>query len=219
MSVTVQNHMTSGDLRPRSYIHVSRKLWHFFGVLFVMVVYHNVSRATSLELLAGFGGFIIGTDLLRQYWPALNGLVVRNFGRLMRDTEERGLTGSSYMVIGIFVTVAFFPAAVVKLALMFLAVADPLASYFGLRYGKDRIFGRKSLQGSLAAFFACTVISGAYFIAQDLMVERLLVVSVLSGLIGALAEVLPVWKLDDNFVIPVVSSGLLYLLFLLFGGF
>ncbi len=54
------------------------------------------------------------------------------------------------------VIVAFiFPHDVTILTLLFLAFADPLASYFGIKYGKDKIFGHKSVQGSLAAFIIC----------------------------------------------------------------
>lgn len=51
------------------------------------------------------------------------------------------------------------------------------------------------------------------------MIDRILIVSILSGLIGAFAELIPIFKLDDNFTFPVVSSIGLWLLFYLFGGF
>jgi len=50
------------------------------------------------------------------------------------------------------------------------------------------------------------------------MVERLLMASLIAGLIGAVSELLPIGKLDDNFTFPVVSGTLLWMMFLLFGG-
>ena len=76
----------------------------------------------------------------------------------------------------------------------------------------------KSVQGSLAAFIACFVLSLLYFSVINLMRERMFIVCLLGGLIGAFSELLPVGKLDYNFVFPVVSATLLTGLFYLFGG-
>jgi len=219
MSVTLRVDMHEPKLKPRTDIHLARKVWHFFGVIAIMVIYHNVTRPVALQLLMLLGSFVIFVDLLRQRVDWLNRFAVRAVGPLMRDSEEKSLTGASFLMIGVFICVALFPTNVVKLSLLFLAVADPLASYFGVRYGRDKIFGNKSLQGSAAAFLACTLVSGGYYLSQDLMVERLVVVSLLSGFIGAVSEAVPVGKLDDNLVLPVLSSGLLFGLFRLFGGF
>lgn len=219
MSVTVPASMSQSNLKSRNNIHLARKIWHLLGVVAVLVIFHNVTRPVALQMLIVFGSLIVFVDLLRQRIPHINKMILRYFGMLMRDREEANLTGTSYMAIGIFITVALFPTNVVKMSLLFLAVADPLASYVGIRYGKDKIFGRKSLQGSTAAFLICTVVSAVYFVSQDLMTERLVIVSLLSGLIGAISEALPVGKLDDNLVMPVVSSSLLLLLFYVFGGF
>ena len=42
---------------------------------------------------------------------------------------------------------------------------------------------------------------------MDLMRERLFIVCLLSGLSGAVSELMPVGKLDDNLVFPVVSAS------------
>ncbi|MCC6137379.1 MAG: hypothetical protein IT287_02015 [Bdellovibrionaceae bacterium] len=51
------------------------------------------------------------------------------------------------------------------------------------------------------------------------MIEHIYIVTLLSGFIGAFSEVLPLFKLDDNFVQPVVNAILLYGLFYIYGGF
>ena len=112
-----------------------------------------------------------------------------------------------------------FPHDIVTLSLLFLAIADPAASYFGIRYGKDRLWGQKSLQGSIAAFFACGLTSMVYYTVHHLMLDRLLIVGILSGLAGAIAEAAPLGQLDDNLVLPVLSALQLWLIFYVFGGF
>jgi dolichol kinase len=117
------------------------------------------------------------------------------------------------------ILLALFDRHIVTLTLLFLAFGDPIASFCGIQFGKDKILGNKTLQGTLGSFAACTVIGALYYYFNNLMTERLLIVAPLSGLIGALAELVPIGKLDDNLTFPIIGSALLWVLFLVYGGF
>ncbi len=206
-------------LKTRKDLHLARKLWHALGVFTIIGLYIYSSRPQALRL-AVLGAFLALTiDFLRHQWPGLNRIMIHLFRPVMRQQEQTGYAGISYLMVGVLVLVALFPQPIVLLSLLFLAIADPLASYVGLLYGKDKILGSKSLQGTMAAFLACTLISVIFFYWNNLMLERLMVVSFLAGLIGALAELVPIGRLDDNFTFPLVSAVLLWLLFFVFGGF
>jgi diacylglycerol kinase (CTP) len=207
------------DLKTRKDVHYARKLWHFFGVITIAVCYHNMSRPMALQTLVLVAAASIFVDVLRQRSEAFNRIVIRILGVFMRENERTGIAGTTYLLIGVLIIVAVFPPSVVTLSLLFLAIADPVASYYGVRYGRDKLIGRKSLQGSMAAFFVCMIVSAIYFFAHNMMTERILIVSILAGLIGAIAEIIPVGDLDDNLVMPVVSSGLLWIVYFFFGGF
>ena len=206
-------------LKQHHEIHLARKIWHFLGVVFIAVCYHNLERQEAIQWLLILGTIGILIDLLRLSNSKLNAWAIRIMGPVMRDSEKNKLAGTTYLIVGVFVIVLFFDPLVVKLSLLFLALADPMASYFGIRYGKDRLFGRKSLQGSLAAFITCFLISVFYFYSKDLMLDRLFIASLLAGLAGAISEAAPIGKLDDNLVLPILSSTLLYFIYLVFGGF
>lgn len=102
--------------------------------------------------------------------------------------------------------------------MLFLCFGDPIASYFGIRFGKDKLVGNKTLQGTMAGFVVCTLVALVYYYYNNIMLDRVLIVAPISGLIGALAELVPVGKMDDNFTFPVISATCLYILFGLFGG-
>jgi diacylglycerol kinase (CTP) len=206
-------------LKSRSEVHPARKIWHFSGVMVIVAFYLTLSRPVALQVLTVVSALCIFLDVYRLRTPKVNRFVVRFARHIMRDNEKAGSAGSTFLFIGVLVIVAVFPPSVVTLSLLFLAVADPIASYFGIRYGRDKLVGRKTLQGSMAAFFACTAVAAIYFLSQNMMTERILIVSILAGLIGAIAEVFPVGNLDDNLVLPVVSSCLLSVVYLFFGGF
>lgn len=205
-------------LRARNDIHLARRLWHLIGVLFIYFLYWWIPASKAKVTVLAFALPIVIIDVARLYVPRLNRSLTFLFKPFMRENERERLAALSFMLVGVTVNILLFPRNVVLLTFLFLAVADPMASYFGIRYGKDKLIGDKSLQGSCAAFVSCFVIALAYFSVMNLMMERLFIVALLAGLIGAASELMPVGKLDDNFVFPVMSGFLLSGLFYLFGG-
>jgi diacylglycerol kinase (CTP) len=206
-------------LKRRSDLHIPRKILHAGGVLAMVILYNHISRPAALTLMALGTLIFAGLDVGRQYSSNVNRALLLIFHPFMREHERHRLAGTTYLWIGVLMIVALFPPAIVNLSLLFLAVADPLASLVGILYGRDKILGQKSLQGTCAAFLACTLIAAVYFYTRQWMTERLVIVSLLAGFIGALAELVPVFDIDDNLTFPVVSSSLLFGLFWIFGGF
>jgi dolichol kinase len=206
-------------LKNKSDIHLSRKLWHCFGICLMAAVYHFLGSRISWILVLSISAVIIPVDILRQRHNGLNKVALRVFGPLMRRHESQALSGMTYLFLGCMFLLVLNQKHLVTLTLLFLAFGDPIASFFGIRFGKDKILANKTLQGTVAAFVTCTVLSAIYYYFNNLMTERLLIVAPISGLIGALAELIPIGKLDDNFTFPVVSSLLLWVLFKVYGGF
>jgi diacylglycerol kinase (CTP) len=205
-------------LAKRSDPHVARRLWHIGGLLAMFCVDYFLPPAVTLKATAWVAGTLILLDLLRLRYPALNARLVWLFQPVLRESEKHKLTGSTYMLAGVAVVAYLFPRPVVLLTLLFFAFADPFAGYFGTRFGKDRLVGPKTLQGSLAAFIVCFFLAVIYCLAFKTMLERLVIVSLLGGLIGAVAELVPVGNLDDNFIFPVLSASMLTVVFMIFGG-
>ncbi len=207
------------SLKVRTDLHIARKIYHFLGVLLIIVLYEILTREQGLTTLSLFTLAFFFVDFFRLRIPFLNRLVYASFGGVLRKEEMKQMSGMAYLLSGALIVVLIFPKPIGMLSFLFLALGDPISSIVGILYGKDKIFGNKSVQGTLAGFVVCTLISTIYFQITGLMADRLVLVSLLGGIIGAFSEVLPVPKMDDNFTIPVISSILLYGMFLLFGGF
>ncbi len=188
-------------------------------VLAMFMIFQVISKTSALVIL-GVGLFLfVGLDLLRQRYKALNDLALHVFGPVMRQSEAHKLAGTSFLITGVTLVVIIFPPEIVSLTLLFLCFADPLASYVGIRYGKEKILGNKTIQGFLAAFVTCLICSYVYLSFLNFPPDRLLIFSLLAGLLGSLAELIPIAKIDDNFSLPVVSAIGLYVLFYFFGFF
>ncbi len=207
------------DLKCRTDLHLSRKIWHVLGVSGLVVTYNVLTRPLALKLFFTMTVLFVIFDVWRQHSPLIHRGLEAVFHPIMRDHERHRLAGTTYLLVGVFIILAVFPRSIVNLSLLFLAIADPLASLVGILYGRDKIWGQKTLQGTFAAFVACAVIGAIYFYLHEAMTERLVIVSILAGVIGALSELVPILDIDDNLTFPVVSSSLLFGLFWLFGGF
>jgi diacylglycerol kinase (CTP) len=205
------------DLKKRSDVHLARKIWHMSGVSFIAFLYSYLPEKVSIIALLVSWLLFVPMDFLRQKRPALNEVVVAIFRPIMRRSELHRIAGTTYLLSGLLIVTLLFPPQIVLLTMLFLAFADPIASYFGIRYGKDKIFGNKSLQGSLAAFFVCAILTFAFLNYHWMMMDRIVIISLLGGLIGSLAELIPIWKLDDNLTLPLLSSTALWMLFAIFG--
>jgi len=199
-------------------IHIERKLVHLFGVLAMVVAHHYLSERACWIVLIVLGLPLVIFDILRQRFENLRVLTPKIFGPIMRRTELNNLTGTTFLLLGTALIFLLFPHDIVSLSLLFLAIADPTASYFGLKYGTHRIIGKKTFEGALAAFIVCTVIAALFFHYKGLMLPHIAITSLLAGAIGCLSELIPVGDLDDNFTQPVANSIFLYVLFYLFGG-
>ncbi len=189
------------------------------GVSIIAMVYANIPEKTSLILLGLAWLLFVPFDFFRLKNPAWNDFAVSVLRPIMRRSEVDKLAGTTYLLSGLLLVALIFPPQIVLLTMIFLAFADPIASAWGIRFGKDKIFGEKSLQGSLAAFFVCSVATFYFLTSHWLLMDRLIVVSLLGGLIGALAELIPIGKLDDNFTLPVLSASALWVVFTIFGAF
>lgn len=200
-------------------MHWARKAWHMLGVFLVFICYMNLPEFWAKALMGFFAIAAIVLDYLRQHNEILNDYFLQIFRPIMRQHEIDKFAGTSYLLGGVLLVMLVFPKLVVGLTLLFLAFADPIASIVGILYGKDKIFFHKSLQGFAAAFIVCALCTFFYVSFFGYPMRRLLILSILSGLVGALAELIPLGKLDDNFTLPVLSSIGIFVLFYFFDVF
>jgi dolichol kinase len=205
-------------LQARNDIHLARRLWHFTGVMCVFVLYWMIDKPKANWVATICTVVFLSFDVARLYLPKLNRFLILFFAPFMRKSELRKLSGVSSLLLGITIVIWAYPKRVGLLAVLFLAVADPLASYCGIRFGRDKLVGHKSVQGTFAAFLACFALSMIYLLSLHLMTERVFIVCLLAALIGAASELVPVFGLDDNLVFPVLSATGLTGLFYVFGG-
>ena len=206
-------------LHLRRDLHLTRKLWHMCMGTFILAIFMSgISKHLSMMLLGGFLLFFLVFETARLRNPMLNQFAVRIMGPLMRSNELNRLSGTPYYLAAALASVAIFPKPVTVLSLLYLALGDPVASLFGILYGDKsiRFSNGKSLIGTAAGVGICFLVTLVFVSGMRLDMGTVLLVSLIGGLAGGTAEMLP-FEIDDNFTIPVISGFVLWLAFILLG--
>ncbi|MGN7614083.1 diacylglycerol/polyprenol kinase family protein, partial [Magnetococcales bacterium HHB-1] len=144
-------------------------------------------------------GFLLA-EYLRLNFAWARTLFMRVFGPAIRKHENLNLTGATYVFTGAVLTIFLFPKELAVPALLILSISDTFAAIIGIPFGRHR-FLQKSVEGSIS-FLICTLIILFIFFPENHVANILIAVLV------TLAEAYPV-KVDDNFIIPLLSGVLL----------
>lgn len=214
--------------------NLKRKIYHMAGLLVPVMLYCDVFRFLSddpfitrkvlIGLLVAANIALIVMETLRMKHSGFRDLFHRLFGSLMKESERDRIHGTVAYMISNLVLVLFFSDEVVVLSLTFLVLADPLAAFVGIYYGRLRFWNGKSVEGMLA-FVAGSFLSGiVFYLIQDALNRGNLPFVLESGSIGvalavlgfaavvaALAEFFSFTALngvvDDNLIVPLAAAA------------
>jgi diacylglycerol kinase (CTP) len=202
----------SSPLRMRSDLHITRKVWHISTGLIGLVAYKKfgVTPEFTATILLVFAIAAFSFEFVRLRNEQINKLAMVIMKPVMRESERNSVSGLPFYALGVSLALFFFPERIAVLAVLFLIFADPIASFFGILYGRDKILPNKSLQGTIAAFSVCYIVTIAYGLIYKGPSMNLLVFAIAAGVIGAVSEMCSQF-IDDNLCIPVVSGLGLYL--------
>lgn len=185
--------------------------------LSIPVVYYFIPKSTALALLIPLMLLFLVADLLRSYHKPSFKLYNRIFGRMLRAHEKtlqkKTLNGATWVLLSAVFCVLVFPKLITITAFAILIISDTTAALIGRRFG-TRKFNDKSLEGSSAFVISAAIVILFTPKVQHLFAEYL--IAVVSGVIGALAEVFSFDIIDDNFAIPVAIGAALWLMYALF---
>ncbi len=201
-------------LQLRSDLHLMRKAWHVstgtFG-LYLYFIFNITPFAMGMGLMIlSLVGFAL--DLTRLKYASFNQIVLSSAGIFMRECERHKFSGMPFYALGAGLALLLFDEKLALLAITFLVFSDPLSSVVGIIFGKDKILPNKSLQGTMAGFAMCSLLSlgfGFYLGVNDI---SLLYFSIIAGMIGPISELISAFGIDDNLSIPIFSGAGLTLL-------
>lgn len=180
-----------------------RQLAHLSGLAFVAAAQY-LDWLTAAAMFFAIGAFFFFyAEYVKRTKPALG---FRNFVFKFEKRKGRNFSGAFWFYIGAGLGFILFPLNIASAAAAILAVGDSFSTLIGVHFGKHKIVGKKSLEGSLAFLFGSFLIS-------------LVFVKPVIGLIGSVIAMLVElftphktnlknyhWVFDDNLLIPIISG-------------
>ncbi len=202
--VSLSNHMAMNSRRD---IHAPRRLFHMAAASLFPMLALLLDERTFLPLLLAITALFVLSDVARLRVARLNLWFRKLFGLLLRQGEERRVTGASYILLGTLGAFVLFSRDAAALAVLFTALGDPAAAMVGIRFPGKPIFG-KSLWGTAAMVAVGLAVAGAMQVAGVIDFRGAIAVG---ALVAGIAELLPL-PLDDNLRVPLLAGAAMSLL-------
>ena len=197
----------------RSDLHLLRKLWHMgTGMLGLFCFFFfEIGKENITLFLIKLTAVAFILDFIRLKVSKLNSTVMLFMKPFMRDSEKKSFSGLPFYALGVSVSLTLYQEKLAILSILFLVFSDPISSFFGILFGKEKILPNKTFEGCVAGYLTCYFLTLIYGFSLGVSGYNLFIFSVLSGLIGMFAEAFSM-GLDDNLTIPVLAGAGLTLL-------
>ncbi len=178
-----------------------RQFIHFlFGSFFIALIAVIGVEQGFFVLAACFGVGLFVSFLLKR--GVRIPLLLHIVQQVERDYEKH-LPGKGALLffLAALITIFLFQEKAIVLGALGVAVyGDAASTVFGLRFGKHKIAGKKTLEGTIGG------IAASLFFLSFLFQWP---IALATAVIGMLAELLP---FDDNFTIPITAGFILAIL-------
>lgn len=176
----------------------------------VIVVHKAYPGSGSLYLsgaLALLAMVLLALDFLKARYRPFKSFMMRLFGKVLRENElQGGMTASTILVASAAFTIMVFREEIAVVSLMYLSLGDSAAALVGKHFGRIKLVGQRTLEGSLAAFNTCLLISLFALWASPEFGWRFTPATLIVGSLVATLSELFYLPLDDNFRIPVFAG-------------
>jgi len=164
-------------------------------------LYAFTSQAVTAGLAGGLLVVLLGAELARLRRAAVNDLVFRFGGAILREGERHRITAITWFVLASLLLALFFTRAVAVTAWLYAIVGDWTAGVAGSRWGRRRLW-QKSVEGSLACLAVCLVLAAGAWRWLDLPLP----VALAGAAAAVVAEAAPVPP-ADNLTMPLAAAA------------
>lgn len=179
-----------------------RKTTHLAG-FFIPLIYIVLDKPKMILIAGAFVGIAVIVELLKWVSESFRELFFRFFEFILRRHERKGaITGATYYIISTFLCIVIFDKHIAIVSIFFIVLGDTAAALVGKAWGRIKLIGHKSLEGSAACFIVCAVIS-VFWIDP--------VIGITGAFVATLAELLPL-RIDDNLTVPLISGTVMQLM-------
>ena len=135
---------------------------------------------------------------------------VRDFTmKFERDRVPRPFTGAIWFFVSMGITFLVFPLPVASAAGLMLSIGDSLSTLIGKRFGKTKILGRKTAEGTLSMFAGSLAAIWFFPVIPVLLAAAAATAAELAPESRFLRRFSERGLIDDNILVPLVGGVIL----------
>lgn len=199
------------SLRPTNY---ARSLVHVCcGLSSLLLLEYVLSPSQRAILPTTFALFFWFLETLRRVSSNANRFLMWVFSKIAHPREAHHVNSSTWYGTSLALLGLLFPMPLCAVAVATVALADPAASLVGRRYGRTKLVGQRSLEGT-ATFAVVATLVGFTTLRiwhhAEFSPLRALGIALAAGVGAALTELFSS-KVDDNLSVPMASASIGYL--------
>jgi len=172
--------------------------------ILLVIYYFKTDEREALTLIGSIVLFFLLLDLIRLFSKKVNVFFFLKVKEFYKQKEYKRFSSITIFLFAYFLTILLFEKNIAILAGSFLTFGDFFSKFFGIYFGRTRIF-EKTLEGSLAHFNAC-LLSGYIFLH---FIPFSFPIFLLGALIASISEALPL-GINDNFSVALLSASTMY---------
>ena len=179
-----------------------RKTTHLAG-FFLPLIYIVLDKSTMLLIVGCLAGIAVVVEFLKWVSERFRDLFFRVFKSILRTHEQKGsITGATYYIVSTLLCIVFFDKHIAIVSIFFIILGDTAAALVGTMWGRTKLIGNKSLEGSAACFIVCAAIS-LFWLNP--------IVGLTGAFVATLVELLPL-RINDNLTMPLISGTVMQLM-------
>jgi dolichol kinase len=185
-----------------------RKSTHFLALV-IPAIYLLLPNGWAIAVMIAINVFIVAFEVVRLRRLAPWSFLSRIFGEMIRPCEQDcNFTGALYILLSGLLCILFFEKHIAAAAITFIIVGDVAAAMVGRRWGRHRLRGSKTLEGSLG------------FLVVALLVAHLIptipwTVGTIGAVVATVVEGATIHR-DDNLTVPLTAGLIMELLVRIF---
>jgi len=181
---------------------LKRKAIHVgFGTIILLMIYYLGTQISFYIIgLCLIAGLVISFGITRGHNFDFFKKIVES---VERDNEKHfpGKAAVFFFISALILLVVFKDSPSIVLAALSVQVfGDSMAAIIGTKYGKHKIFRKKSWEGTLTCLIVSIICINLFFP---------LTIAIIAGTIATIVELLP---FDDNLWVPLASGAVIRLL-------
>lgn len=187
--------------------NLKRSLFHVSCALFILLMIEMVPSFSWMFWIAlGYFIFCWSAEGLKRLHPRLKARIMKLFATIAHPHEYDTINSATWYGVALLLLSLTNPTVGV-IGVTVLGVADPAAAAVGRSYGRIRLPGNRTLEGSLG-FFVAGTLSTALALSWLHPLGSLgatFWVAACAALAGAIGELLGKFP-DDNLTVPVFAA-------------